>query len=267
MTHLFYSRVVFYAVFAGVFFSITWYSCPFMNAQFLLRPFPDEVVTHCQQTNFTINTEEEDIVYLLDPPPYLHKYSYRFSQRKKLNVTTFIKQISCDSHTTPLIYTKKILISNEKEYNDFYQVGQFPMWYYKHSKSSQDCDVDQYDMSSTPCEAVPEFYYFQRYSLGPLFDAMMTMLFITVVLLLECVFFRGRGKEEQEQQEEELDEGNDKELAQISDLDILLNQINGDDKLTKIEVANFILEWLTKREDNGDTIGVLCNDLSIIKQV
>jgi hypothetical protein len=176
-------------------------------------------------------------------------------------VTTFIKQISCDSHTTPLIYTKKILIFDEKEYNDFYQVGQFPMWYYKHSKSPQDCDIDQYDMSSTPCEVVPKDYYFDRYLFGPLFDIHMTMLFISVVLEIDYAFFRGRGKEEQEQQEEELDEGNDKELAQISDLDILLNQINGDDKLSRMAITNFLFDWLVKREDKGDTITDVCADL------
>jgi hypothetical protein len=86
-------------------------------------------------------------------------------------------------------------------------------------------------------------------------------LFISVVLEIDYAFFRGRGKEEQEQQEEELDEGNDKELAQISDLDILLNQINCDDNLSRMAITNFIFDWLVKREDKGDTITDVCADL------
>jgi hypothetical protein len=215
-------------------------------------------MTHCQQTNFTVKFAEEDIEYLLDPPTYLNRYSFRFSQRKKFNLTIFIKEITCESHTIPLIYTKKVIIPNEKEYNDFYQVGQFPMWYYK-KRFSSDCQTDQYHMSSTPCKVIPEDYNFQRYFLGPLFDTLTTMLFITIVFFLDVIFKLSHERKEEEE-EEIHDNEYDKEVS-ISDLNILINQINNANELSKKNIIDFLFDWLKKREYEGDTIENICNDL------
>ncbi len=248
-------------------FLISWFFIPYFNGNFLLRPPAEGIIVYCIQYNFTTTVKEEMIGYRITESSYVGKGSPPL-ELVKLNVTEFTKEIICEGSNTNISYSyrKKVIVSEENERDNFNQVGLAVRWDYAGATflpGDPSCPKDEHFLSPVPCDTTPTTHYVWRYTLGPLFATMFSMvfhiglLFIKPICGLQLIY---DDTEEEYGETEETEAKVDIIGEAVMDLRNLLKNISDSGGDTTSIVLS-LQQWLTKRCDMNDKVQYLCDDL------